>query len=132
MDVQSGDPNNTEPTDSTFYSYIDSFEDLAKVEASSSPISFGLKDKTKAGVCYKYITNGEVVSKYVKINETEWKRLNENQKYNLIYHELGHCILNREHNDNRQEYCPVSFMNSSIMGEDCLERNWLSYLEELF
>jgi hypothetical protein len=35
----------------------------------------------------------------IRILETEWIRLDEAGKEELMYHELGHCILGRDHTE---------------------------------
>ena len=45
------------------------------------------------GICY-------YVSKHIKILKDTWEFLDENQRELLIFHELGHCLLNRIKHDN--------------------------------
>jgi hypothetical protein len=59
-----------------------------------------------------------------------WKNYPES----LIFHELGHLLLHREHNDERIDYNPTSIMDSQEIPEYELGRADLReyYLNELF
>lgn len=59
-----------------------------------------------------------------------WKNYPES----LVFHELGHLLLHREHNDHRIEYNPTSIMDSQEIPEYELGRADLReyYLDELF
>ena len=59
-----------------------------------------------------------------------WKNYPES----LVFHELGHLLLHREHNDHRIEYNPTSIMDSQEIPEYELGRTDLRdyYLNELF
>lgn len=35
----------------------------------------------------------------IQVNRKTWKRLNNREKEQTIFHELGHCLLNQRHND---------------------------------
>ena len=57
-------------------------------------IEFDSLANNKAGRCRP---NG--FSKIITINETMWKDLDSFQRRALIFHELGHCVLMRNHNN---------------------------------
>lgn len=68
-----------------------------------------------------------------------WSTASDAQRWVLVFHELGHCALNREHRDDLTLLaggCPVSIMRWSIMATAyCIEtgrRTSLTYEEELF
>ena len=56
--------------------------------------------------------------KIVKINKEIWNDYDRNIQKEVIYHELGHCLLNRMHNNKRlliNNYSvPASIMNESV------------------
>ena len=49
----------------------------------------------------------------------------------MIFHELGHCVLDREHDDSYQGGKKSSLMHSSIGGH-VYKRYEEEYLDELF
>lgn len=42
-------------------------------------------------------------SQKVIIDDKYWNRITEKEKEYIVFHELGHCLLNREHNDTKDE-----------------------------
>lgn len=88
-------------------------------------------DDDIAGQCATY-TDG---SREIRINGDYWTRASLTEKEMLVFHELGHCVLGRGHDDDSDTrgFC-VSIMNSGI-GE-CVSRynrnNRELYLDELF
>ena len=70
----------------------------------------------------------------VSIDPTFWQIASESRKEFVIFHELGHCYLQRSHLDTTDEFgnC-ISMMSSSA--DACkvnYERNRDQYLDELF
>lgn len=56
---------------------------------------------------------GNIVYGEITLNAAYWDRMNENTKEEVIWHELGHCVLDREHRDDEDEGGrPLSFMHS--------------------
>ena len=90
-----------------------------------------IQDPHVRGKCLKY-TNGDRV---VLIDRFMWNSNNDLEKEFLIFHELGHCYLDRGHLNQADEhgYC-VSIMHSSNLA---CENNYYNstreeYLDELF
>jgi hypothetical protein len=77
-------------------------------------IEYNKLDYPVVGVCISY-TNGH---KEVQIDPDSWFNFDENYKEELIFHELGHCILGREHDTSYiDEYrVPKSIMYPYIFG----------------
>jgi len=119
-------PKNTDPI---FNSYVSSFESLFSVSVNT-PIVFGDVGEY-AGVCYKYSSGYSEI----RINENNWEFLTEKQKEQLIFHELGHCVFDREHNDNFDNGCPESIMRSYMFSQseinDCYNPFFDDYIDEL-
>lgn len=69
----------------------------------------------------------------VEVDASKWGGLGNCQKYALIYHELGHCLLNREHKNGLDgSGSPVSFMHDTLVSEsDCSTKN-AEYINEMF
>lgn len=84
-----------------------------------------------AGQCQTY-TDG---NKAVVIDETYWNKSSDLKREFIIFHELGHCILNRGHHDEANENgrC-VSIMNSGSAGCELsyTEKNREAFFDELF
>lgn len=85
--------------DSEFQIYVDKFfEEAAIRNLDFDPskdelnISFGHDNPTHGGIC-KHSSN------QILINEFYWKDYTEIGKERLIFHEIGHCLLDRPHNN---------------------------------
>jgi hypothetical protein len=132
-DVSDNKPKVIYVTDATFTSYIQEFESHARQSVSSVPIAFADLGDKYAGMCYRTIIAGQLVYAYIEINREYWPKMSELQKINLIFHELGHCFLQRGHvqSDNVRT-CPTSFMDDTVMSTSCLRDNFDSYIKEMF
>lgn len=130
-------------TDKAFESYITEFEQLGKTinkdisfVIGDIPVNFGnienIENDSFQGVCYTY-TDG---SKEVIIRKTWWDNHTDDYRRSLIFHELGHCRLDREHLDDTREVSgevlKISMMNSVIVRPRDYERFTDPYHEELF
>lgn len=131
-DIQPADPSASFLTDPEFHPYIKEFESYHGATIAYVPIGF--EDLAgPAGVCYRTTLNGQITNAYVKIDRKYWTTLSEYQRLNLIFHELGHCVLNRPHTPkDLVTICPSSFMFDTIMDTTCLRNNFESYLKEMF
>lgn len=82
-----------------FEQYVVNFQkDTGKVV--DTPISFADLEGGVVGICYHY-TNG---NKKIEIDRKYWKESETNQakeyiRESLIYHELGHCVLEQDHRE---------------------------------
>jgi hypothetical protein len=92
------------------YFFVKKFEKNFNTTTNIS-ISFFHLNKETLGLC---LLNSE--DRKILISYSAWDNLLENQKEELVYHELGHCLFNLEHDDNRifLGICPSSIMNSEI------------------
>lgn len=120
-------------SDSTFNSFVEAFSKEFNVGVKV-PVIFKNIDVRYAGVCLKY-SNGY---REIQINPTHWKNYSIEQREQLIYHELGHCVLNRGHNDRLMETntnCPDSIMRSYMFSineiNNCYLPEYNHYMEEL-
>lgn len=133
---QSAKPGfNTNPV---FYPYIEKFEYYSKLDTYLVPIRFSKLMRvfggTTVGICRIFKIKGLITSAYIEIDEDSWNNITELQKINLIFHELGHCVLHREHTavDNYVNACPQSFMDSFLLTPYCIETNYDEYIREMF
>jgi hypothetical protein len=108
--------------DSAFNKHVSKFERYyeKKVEVG---INFGdIEDSV--GLCYLLTGNIEIDKEY-------WDRQDEAAREELIFHELGHCVMGKEHNEKMIGDCPASIMYPYIM-PDCYTRHREYYIKELF
>ena len=120
--------------DSAFIEYVDSFKQDFNRDFKIK-ISFDDRESSIAGTCYTY-TDGY---REIKIDRDYWNSINSNAKEQLIYHELGHCILDLGHNDDYSVkagyYCPDSIMNSHAFNsfhiDNCYIPFFSDYLNEM-
>lgn len=72
----------------------------------------------------------------VVISLESWQILSEHGRKALVYHELAHCALKREHVDALKipfSHCPISIMHPYIdRVEFCFEKLEEEYIVELF
>lgn len=68
----------------------------------------------------------------IEIEKNYWKYASESMRESLIYHELGHCYLNRDHFDVQRGRVPVSLMNTVLVEARHFDSFRNEYLEELF
>lgn len=127
-----------------FSVYLDRFEYLAgqfnrPVDFSNLVVAYddSLNGTNTLGVC----RSGGSSSPMITINTQFWKSasVSNSAREQLMFHELGHCILGRPHNaqtmaatDNRYSQLPVSMMNPYHLNRNVYEGNYSQYLSELF
>lgn len=72
----------------------------------------------------------------IRINRSEWDQINEWEKIELTFHEMGHCLLGREHRLGEITingvYIPVSIMNPDFFDGWFISEYYEYYMEELF
>lgn len=78
-----------------FLSYVERFQQVTSTDVN---IKITYKEQTypTIGICYRYETNYKE-NNYIEIDPTHWNIMNESFREELIFHELGHCILMRDH-----------------------------------
>ena len=108
--------------DDAFVEYVSRFE-RHYGEAVEVGVNFGsLKDAV--GICY-YVTGN------IEIDREYWNTHGEAAKEELIFHELGHCVLGREHNEHMIGDCPASIMYPTLT-PGCYKKHKDYYIKELF
>ena len=69
----------------------------------------------------------------IKIDRTDYALLSNVRREALLFHELGHCLLNRVHDDDTyDDGRPKSLMNKYIIGEYYYSSYYDEYMRELF
>ena len=132
-------PTDNTTTDSELAVYFDRFieegrsrgwdvpDDLNGITGSISDIG----ERDVIGLCYY----NSATPNSIVIDREYWNSANDYGKEMVVFHELGHCFLDRDHyeGENSNGVC-LSLMNSGTSG--CYtqynnnNRNW--YLDELF
>ena len=110
---------------------------LDKLYINFKPSSFFINQygKVIVGACIK----NKNETKEIIINENHWNSLSGVDgefflKKQIVFHEMGHCVLNRKH-DNAlyKNKIPLSIMNKSLFSnKEFYQENEALYFEELF
>lgn len=107
--------------DPAFNSYIAIFESMYGAKVTDIDFSFKDLSRPVIGQC-SILTTTYGKTKRIQVDPTYWndEHTSEHQKVGLIFHEIGHCFLNRPHTEDKMYYAPegLSFMvkiPSSIM-----------------
>lgn len=118
--------------DSEFDKYISKFEKIYAVNVNIGMI-FKNQQNNIVGTCY-YFKNKKF--NYIEIDNNYWNSVEDSFREELIFHELGHCILDRGHDEeliSSNSYLgkiPKSIMYPFVFGYE-YERYENYYLEEL-
>lgn len=87
---------------------------------------------TVAGACF---FNGATAPKgdYILVNRKVWNGLEEDTKLFLLYHELGHCLLLKMHEDDGQldDGCKSTLMYPKLQYGGCFSRHKAYYINKL-
>lgn len=91
-----------------FQSQVGDFSHLTGIEVRGVELRFGVVFGNEAGRCDSFSGGQKVIT----VSEIWWNRICPGQRRGLIFHELGHCVLGRNHITNS-----ISYMLSAI--QDC-------------
>jgi hypothetical protein len=126
--------------EATIERHIRAFEKEARSEGyplrvRNVTVKVGPLDRYTEGHC-RFVRRGE--SGYsdlsVVLNSTYWEGHTSSEQEQLVFHELGHCILHREHNFylRRDDERPESIMYPSLVPRQEYEEHRATYIAELF
>lgn len=91
-----------------------------------------LDDPEVAGYCWSF-ANGD---RKIEADSAWWATASPLAREALVFHELGHCVLGREHRDSQVQreglVIPVSLMSPYILDEFIYSRFYSYYIQELF
>lgn len=141
-------PVNNAPTvalSTDFAPYVVTFKQKAvarnvTVDETTLSISYdpSLTGTNILGVC----TRGGGRLPSITVNPTFWQAWatssRSSEMEQLLYHEMGHCLLNRNHNDatvttaDNHSQIPISIMNSYHLSPSLYEINYAYYINELY
>jgi hypothetical protein len=95
------DPRTIHGVNEEFLPYVDNYVAYKGSAISYDiPIQFSNLEHPKIGVCTIW-TTGE---RQIQIDREAWTSLSDSERIGLIFHELGHCDLNRGHINTRHYY----------------------------
>lgn len=104
------DPRTFREIDPAFSSFVDTFyQECGLTRETEIPMGFVTTNFPVLAFCSVWESGVREVS----IDKAGWFASTEVQKEWLIFHELGHCVLSREHNNVVNDVgVPASIMNS--------------------
>lgn len=118
-----------------FEEYVTLFEERSSeigspLKVADLVIEFGdLANPRERGAC-------EIIGDQtprVIISRTKWEKLDEASRRQLLFHELGHCVLFREHQEGRADTgIPLSLMHPYAIDSYTYSQFEDYYTEELF
>lgn len=135
-----GEVRQFESSNPLFASIVSQFEAAGKqysgnpnFSAGHVPVNFGnTENEAFEGVCFSYPDG----TTEVIIREAWWNSASQSLKESLLFHELGHCVLNRDHDNETHEAnsytYKASLMNSVIVNSNQYNQFKAGYLTELF
>lgn len=68
----------------------------------------------------------------MELSEETWRKTDRWQREQLVFHELGHCVLNRNHDNKTVMGIQKSVMNHAVLPKDMYLLHREYYLRELF
>lgn len=93
------------------------------------------KNFVTVGICYTN-TIINITGPYIVLRRKSWNYLTPVEREQLLFHELGHCILEREHDETKIEFrgrrIPTSIMYPHILDEIDYREDRERYIDELF
>jgi hypothetical protein len=117
--------NDTGTIDAEFIPYVRDFEENMGVKVTGINIRFGNTRYPTIGWCQ--ITPG---LNEIEIDSAFWMSADDKAREQLLYHELGHCILYLDHDDRRVRINNAniegSIMNTYFFGNRDYYRNYNS------
>ena len=128
------DPRPTLTTNPMFIKYINEFEAEYGRTIGDIPINFAFISKPQTAAWCNEWDYGE---KNIEVSESHWNNMSEKRRQELIFHELGHCELNLDHNENYEsDSCPTSIMNPYVFNDygvdNCYTPKFNYYMRQLF
>ncbi len=118
--------------DPDFGAIVDEFNTQAgDRKAQNLIIEYGQTANRNAGAtCYQDFGK----TPRIAVDKETWHQLSDASRREAIRHEMGHCVLEREHTHDRmaEDNCPVSIMNPTPVSELCRQNHGPEYEEELF
>lgn len=125
--------------DSAVMPYYDRFNDETGIQPYKISAYLDKLPKEIGGICWTKFQVDNTMFRYIVFNADFWDYLNDLGKEQLVFHELGHCVLNRDHRKDLfkrtllgRELIPASIMYPVAFGmEDFYQEYRDFYIDEL-
>lgn len=105
-----------------------------KINLESLNISGEISDIAEKGIAGS-CQYGSSINSHIIIDQPFWKNSTDLAKEFVVFHELGHCVLYRDHNESKNQNGTCQSIMRSGLG-DCIDaytlNNRKTYLDELF
>jgi hypothetical protein len=133
--AQSSSHANVLSVEAQFQPVVDAF--TAEAQAQGSPLTItdlivqstpDFSSDNEMGVCQQETGTTPVI----QISQPLWDSLDADGQQELLFHELGHCVLNRVHDVALNNGVPVSVMSPEFFGSTLYNANKAQYMHELF
>lgn len=116
--------------DPNFSKYVQKFSSTYNVDVNLD-MRFAPQTDMVVGVCISY-SNGD---RKIEIDKEAWDAYDDESREMLIFHELGHCVLDRPHREelitSGYRQIPASIMYPSMFSSQTYESYKEDYLYEL-
>ena len=118
--------------DPEFKPYVSHFEQLSGKKVDFDMV-FDDLPTDKVGVCYSWYSYRKI-----KVDRMAWEEFLDFQREELIFHELGHCVLDRKHKEDMVLSINGDRIEASIMNPYIFYDQWdytyyhEYYMRELF
>lgn len=121
--------------DSGLQDFVQRFETAGNIQVDSLVVKFGDTGAPQSNgeqiVGYCQLSPGLVPT--VVISTEYFNEIADAQREELIFHELGHCVLDRGHTATALgDGCPSSIMDPYTLDPYCYSEHYEYYKEELF
>ncbi len=123
--------------DSAFRSSVHLFETMAVsrgivLDDSNLSITFGMVRNAKSSVVGTCQLDALGIM-IIKVHDESWAKMGPYEREELIFHELGHCILARPHCTAKDKGgMPISLMYPTMTPKDHYKKNRKEMINELF
>lgn len=112
-----------------FNEHIEYFKYLYRVDVNVPIILTDITDGHSVGICHAYTPNNH--HNWIEIDSKYWLKLSYYGKQQLIFHELGHCVLGLNHDNTlmvvNNYTIPRSIMYPYHFGEMWYYKYYLNY-----
>lgn len=79
------------------------------------------------GWCKPFIFPMEIM-----IQSSFWVDATDLEREEIVFHELGHCVLSLQHDETMESYGPITIMYPYTLGESIYKPKREHYIKELF
>lgn len=114
--------------DPEFEPYVELFLEHANIPSINVDMYFNDQTGNVIGVCKKRGND-----RNIEIDGDWWSTASDLDREILIFHELGHCVLDQGHRDFQlPDGCGGSVMGTYHIGAYCYDLHYDHYIEEMF